>query len=248
VVGGLSNAAQGGKFQDGFLSAAASSGAGHLGIKPTGRVGGTITSGIIGGTASTLGGGKFANGAYTAAFQYLTNDALVGVEKTWREKIIEQATIGANDPNIAKQFAYSEGPTLGYSKNSWKCSCFTRWVTRALGIEAVKISSGEVANYEAGTHLGDPNEKITTYAKGQRKINGEFIVTNDPQPGDIVSYRNRGYTESSGHTGFISSISKDSKGIYTISAIQAGANGLFTGSFAASPGSDDYVFRTFKPK
>lgn len=35
---------------------------------------GTITSSIVGGTASVLGGGKFSNGAATGAFSYLFND------------------------------------------------------------------------------------------------------------------------------------------------------------------------------
>jgi hypothetical protein len=34
-------------------------------------------AGIVGGTASVLGGGKFANGAYTAAFQHLLNYEIV---------------------------------------------------------------------------------------------------------------------------------------------------------------------------
>lgn len=36
----------------------------------------TIQSAIVGGTASVLGGGKFANGAVTGAFGYLFNDAI----------------------------------------------------------------------------------------------------------------------------------------------------------------------------
>jgi hypothetical protein len=80
VLGGASNAALGGKFQDGFLSAAASTfaaDAGLLGGEGGGAVGiasRTIRASIIGGSASALGGGKFANGAYTAAFQHLLNE------------------------------------------------------------------------------------------------------------------------------------------------------------------------------
>jgi hypothetical protein len=40
---------------------------------PQDMVGGTIVSAVIGGTASVLGGGKFENGATTAAFGYLFN-------------------------------------------------------------------------------------------------------------------------------------------------------------------------------
>lgn len=70
----------GGKFQDGFLSAAVSAGfssAGLFGSPGTGGLTGTLTrtaaAGIVGGTASVIGGGKFANGAYTAALQHLLN-------------------------------------------------------------------------------------------------------------------------------------------------------------------------------
>ncbi len=85
VLGGLSQEAMGGSFQDGFLSAGVSTLAMDLGIsrmlglgnpgdgdfaKTLGR---TAVAGMIGGTAAEIGGGKFANGAYTAAFQHLFN-------------------------------------------------------------------------------------------------------------------------------------------------------------------------------
>lgn len=85
TIGGAANEAMGGKFQDGFLSAAASSAAGHLpGVDrlmgsagdgaPVKAVARTVTAAVIGGTASALGGGKFANGAFTAAMQFILND------------------------------------------------------------------------------------------------------------------------------------------------------------------------------
>jgi RHS repeat-associated protein len=74
VVGGASNYAMGGKFSDGFYSAAVANELGGL-AGSTGAydnvITGTIASGVIGGTASVIGGGKFANGAWTAAFGYL---------------------------------------------------------------------------------------------------------------------------------------------------------------------------------
>jgi hypothetical protein len=80
VVGGAANVAMGGKFSDGFLSAAVSAAAGNAGLlgeAGTGGFGGlaarTVAAGVVGGTVSVLGGGKFANGAYTAAFQHLLN-------------------------------------------------------------------------------------------------------------------------------------------------------------------------------
>ncbi len=78
VLGGAANEAMGGKFQDGFLSAAAGAGASYFGpFQNTDGASGvaarTIQAGIVGGTASVLGGGKFANGAWTASFQHLLN-------------------------------------------------------------------------------------------------------------------------------------------------------------------------------
>jgi hypothetical protein len=90
VVGGAANEAMGGKFQDGFLSAAASAAAVHTGLTSTasgstgeaiGMAGRTAASAIIGGTASALGGGKFANGAYTAAFQHLLNNEIDALKR-----------------------------------------------------------------------------------------------------------------------------------------------------------------------
>ncbi|MEO7100143.1 MAG: RHS repeat-associated core domain-containing protein [Luteolibacter sp.] len=80
ILGGAANVAMGGKFGDGFISAAAAAGASDAGLLgdpnatgPAAVASRTIRAGIIGGTASALGGGKFANGAYTAAFQHLLN-------------------------------------------------------------------------------------------------------------------------------------------------------------------------------
>ena len=88
VVGGAANEAMGGKFQDGFLSAAASAAAGDFGLLGNPNAPGfsavasrTIRAGIIGGTASALGGGKFANGAWTSAFQHLLNAEVRHLEK-----------------------------------------------------------------------------------------------------------------------------------------------------------------------
>ena len=94
VVGGAANVAMGGKFGDGFLSAAVSAAAGDAGLfgAPGGGMAGkarrTIMAGVVGGTASALGGGKFANGAYTAAFQNLLNREMAGfgekISGAWR--------------------------------------------------------------------------------------------------------------------------------------------------------------------
>ncbi len=48
-------------------------------------VGGTVVSAIIGGTASVISGGKFANGARTASFQFLFNQ----LGRIFRDVIME---------------------------------------------------------------------------------------------------------------------------------------------------------------
>lgn len=71
VVGCVASVSAGAKCGPGFLSAAFSQAA--LPFKGNDPIGGTISSAVIGGTASVLGGGKFANGAQTASFGYLFN-------------------------------------------------------------------------------------------------------------------------------------------------------------------------------
>jgi len=74
LVGCASTAAQGGSCGSGALAA----GFGAA-VAPTvaglGDVRGLVVTSIIGGTASVLGGGKFENGAVTAAFGYMFNQA-----------------------------------------------------------------------------------------------------------------------------------------------------------------------------
>ena len=71
-AGCLSASAAGGSCGSGALSAGLAQYAGSN-IHVDGMVGNVVARSIIGGTASVLGGGKFANGAMTGAFGYLFN-------------------------------------------------------------------------------------------------------------------------------------------------------------------------------
>jgi RHS repeat-associated protein len=73
IVGGGANEAMGGKFQDGFLSAAAGAASTYVPYGEGSQLSRTVKAGVVGGTVNALGGGKFANGAWTAAFQHLLN-------------------------------------------------------------------------------------------------------------------------------------------------------------------------------
>lgn len=92
IVGGATNVAMGGKFSDGFLSAAAGAATAVAGLtspdtkigQSLGLGGRTAIASAVGGTASVLGGGKFANGAFTAAFQHLVNAEFI--PEMWAQK------------------------------------------------------------------------------------------------------------------------------------------------------------------
>ncbi len=83
VAGGFMSVVQGGKFGQGFLSAGfakfATTNLTNGGVfnmadrSAESIVGRTVVAAVVGGTASKLGGGKFANGARTAAFAHLLN-------------------------------------------------------------------------------------------------------------------------------------------------------------------------------
>ncbi len=83
IAGGFMSVVQGGKFGQGFLSAGfakfattslTNGGVFNMADRSTGSiVGRTAVATVVGGTASELGGGKFANGARTAAFAHLFN-------------------------------------------------------------------------------------------------------------------------------------------------------------------------------
>jgi hypothetical protein len=70
IVGGMQSMAEGGHFGQGFLEdvtplAASFATNGYAGFNGSERV---LAGAVVGGTASVLGGGKFANGAITGAF------------------------------------------------------------------------------------------------------------------------------------------------------------------------------------
>jgi hypothetical protein len=87
LVGCASSAASGGSCESGALSGAVGSALSPLTAKvfPDARtdfgqrIGGTIMEATAGGFASVVGGGKFANGAVTAAFGYLFNQVAPNV-------------------------------------------------------------------------------------------------------------------------------------------------------------------------
>ena len=104
VVNGALRMAQGGSFLNGFAIGAAGEGA-DIGMKEAGLYGvaggegkflRASIAGVAGGTASVLTGGKFANGAVSAAFANLFNDQAHGTRLASEE---ERNQI-MNDPTV----------------------------------------------------------------------------------------------------------------------------------------------------
>jgi hypothetical protein len=74
AVQGATNQATGGQFRHGFYSGFFSSAAaGSISRNVRGTTAQAVAAAVVGGTASALGGGKFANGAASGAFTYLFN-------------------------------------------------------------------------------------------------------------------------------------------------------------------------------
>jgi RHS repeat-associated protein len=76
VVGCVASVIGGAKCGPGFISAALSKAAFAYGVVPQNPAAGFVAATVLGGAGSVIAGGKFANGAVTAAFGYLFNELL----------------------------------------------------------------------------------------------------------------------------------------------------------------------------
>jgi hypothetical protein len=137
AVGGAIAEVQGGDFRHGFYgSFAGSFVGGALRITGEGRgvyAANIVISAVVGGTASALGGGKFANGAMTAAFQYMANgffhDTVDNIGRdaessgwgwAFYDNILLPAALGAQEGIAGFKYAVTFGlsGTSGYDPNS----------------------------------------------------------------------------------------------------------------------------------
>ncbi len=110
IAGGTMSVIQGGKFMHGFVSAGfskfASIGLTASGIYSSAKgainvMSRTVMQSIIGGTASVLVGGKFANGAITAGMAHLFNAELSGKRaEATDSKLLEVMSEGGNAQSV----------------------------------------------------------------------------------------------------------------------------------------------------
>jgi len=112
---GLLTEAQGGEFQHGFVSTFVRKMASGP-ISETiggGTPGQVAAAAIVGGTTSELAGGKFANGAASAAFTYLFNEATSGEGEQKARSEEDPETVGV----VSK--GYRKAITVTYSGSKW---------------------------------------------------------------------------------------------------------------------------------
>ncbi len=109
IVGGMRSALSGGDFRSGFLGSAFTMGVSAtnlfhgLGTDPTNwkvRAKRVFASAIVGGTGARVGGGKFANGAATAAMGYLFGSLLESASETGGGGIPESGFARDENGNI----------------------------------------------------------------------------------------------------------------------------------------------------
>lgn len=150
LVQGASSELQGGDFQSGFIGGAVGSLAGPLvsrigGDGPTGVLLRTATAGVIGGTASKLGGGSFINGAVTAAFVHAFNYELHNWQaRSWMERAtaelgVSEVTGAGSNSRIIE---YHSTTSLAARSDSvpW-CSSFVNWVLNSAGIPGTQSAT-----------------------------------------------------------------------------------------------------------
>src|SRR5690606_31590954 len=183
------NVLQGGKFGHGFISAgftkfAITNWIDQIGSDDwDGILGRTAIASVTGGTVSELTGGKFANGAQTAAFAHLFNQEsgrIAQIVARAEQALADDEPYGIND----KSGLFGPG--------TYKCNKFVCDVSNAAGAN-IGLNVDEYGNSWpplAGT-FENPNVKIPGWE-----------IVDSPQPGDIVAQQ-RGYGDASGHAGII---------------------------------------------
>lgn len=179
VLGGVTNTLMGGKFKDGFISAAAGAYAGTSGL--IGKIAGsgvipntvstrTAIAGVIGGTVSEVSGGKFANGAYSAAFGHLFN-----TENALANFLAEHDGIRNGIANFMNGFAgFADGISFGASKRmsdamygagQWAPQDDSYYVGgEVTGVVASTLASGGSVGMTRAAASGTRLVRVTSYA------------------------------------------------------------------------------------
>ena len=146
---GVVSMAQGGTFKSGFASGFSSSffspgtelggdGAGGFTLR-------TTIAGVVGGTASEIGGGKFANGAVSGAFVHMFNAEVTKVVNGFRRspkwKYAKRLHEGAKAVAIKAKHLRVELKTFGGGLDTYKALITKTWDYPALSGETTTVLS-----------------------------------------------------------------------------------------------------------
>jgi len=181
VVGCVSSVAGGGKCGTGALSAGfgelftpviagAAKGFGKFDV-----VAGTIAASVVGGTASVLGGGKFANGAVTAAFGYLFNYVEDANKKGAHYQFGTADYVGGAEPILDSISAYIRKSYGDVS--DWELSCDIssdlKYFGKSIGTGVYFFSVGD---YAYSVYHGNYREAAMTAGSAAFGVGGGLLL------------------------------------------------------------------------
>jgi len=159
IVGGVMSDLQGGNFGHGFWAAGLTAGLkgknGDFGLGPSADMKGAriMTAAVIGGTASVISGGKFANGAITGAFTQLFNAETQLAQQRKNHALAMRNHIAGLDPSRpsgramiagwANEFGY-ENQELNILRSKFKAGQYQGLMVNSLSVD-VNINALKVA-------------------------------------------------------------------------------------------------------
>ena len=189
TFGGITTALQGGKFGHGFLSAGLGSAAGGIpGLREAASgsiVARTLVSAVTAGTISEITGGKFANGAVTAAFVSLVSSvAQAGIGGSPGNKTLVRDA----DGNLVRS-AEVEGPFVEGDERISSRYGATRTINGSTdlhaGVDLVPVNADGTVNTNAYAISGTAGTRVR--GDGVSNTLGNFVLVKT-KGGDYVYY------------------------------------------------------------
>ena len=209
VVGGMASRATGGKFSDGFRSAAAAKAfapmidgiGGEYGSDQWAQSGARAQriamAAIVGGTTAAMTGGKFANGAVTAAFSRAFNDeATAAKHRTAGQRIADAAASEEDSTDwSALKEKIPEGGSVPIGAGKPKCTMFVHDMMHKAGIPLPLQDQGLSMGF------GEANTPYSAEQWANGDVSG-FTTVDMAQAGDVAAYA-ADYTNATGHAGIV---------------------------------------------
>ncbi len=169
LAGGISSELNGGKFGHGFIAAGFTSGLkgedGDFGIgtAPDKKLARVVTASLVGGTASAISGGKFANGAVTGALSHMLNaEKHIKHKHNELENAVKQQQVRVRSHARMKE-------SLGTSEEGFPVGGF---VYKHTDYIAEGYSEYGVTNYKKDVYYKNGTSINTLIPRGQLYANG----------------------------------------------------------------------------